>query len=267
MSTPQTVLITGAAGGLGTATTERFVRSGWTVFAADLTPPPAANNVVPIQLNVTHTESVDVAANRIAELSPAGLGALVTLAGVLDIGPLAEMPDDRLQRVIDINVMGTHRSVRACFPLLRKGNGRVILISSETGWQHAMPFNGAYALTKHAVEAYGDALRRELAAVRMPVSIVEPGPFRTSMTASIEDAFARATPPDSPFAAMARKSGRMARKEHATASEPALLADTIFAAATAPRPRIRYSVKPNRARAVLDKLPVPVVDAVLRRAL
>lgn len=264
---PRTVLITGASGGLGAATTQRFAREGWTVFATDLTPPPKTRNVVPVQMDVTDTTSVDTALAQIGDRSPAGLGCVVSLAGILGIGPLAEMADDTLQRVIDVNIMGTHRAVRACFPLLRACGGRVILISSETGWQRAMPFNGAYAMSKHAVEAYGDALRRELACIGIPVSIVQPGPFRTGMTASIAAEFARATLPDSPFATMARKVGRMAAKEHEKASAPAVLAKVIVDAATCDRPQPRYSVRPNRARILIDKLPVRVVDAILARVL
>jgi NAD(P)-dependent dehydrogenase (short-subunit alcohol dehydrogenase family) len=263
----RTVLITGASGGLGTATTGRFAREGWKVLAADLTPPQQAPSVVPVRMDVTDTASVDAALAEIGDRVPDGLGCVVSLAGILGIGPLAEMPDDRLQRVLDVNLMGTHRMVRACFPLLRAGGGRVILISSETGWQTAMPFNGAYALSKHAVEAYGDALRRELACIGMPVSIVQPGPFRTSMTASIEEEFARAAGVGSPFARMARTVGRMAAKEHHKATDPAVLAKVIVDAATCDRPRIRYSVRPDRARSLIDKLPVRMADAILRRVL
>lgn len=265
--TPRTVLITGASGGLGTATTQRFAREGWTVFAADLTPPPDTPGVVPVQMDVTDTSSVDAAVTQIGDRAPAGLGCVVSLAGVPGIGPLAEMADDKLQRVINVNIMGTHRAVRASFPLLRACGGRVILISSETGWQRAMPFNGAYALSKHAVEAYGDALRRELAWIGIPVSIVQPGPFRTGMTASIAAEFASAAPGDSPFAPMARKVGRMAAKEHDKASAPDVLAKVIVGAATCGRPQARYSVRPDRTRALIAKLPVGMVDALLRRML
>ncbi|WP_280760269.1 SDR family NAD(P)-dependent oxidoreductase [Prescottella agglutinans] len=261
------MLITGAAGGLGTATTQRFRSEGWTVFAADLNPPPSAAGVVPVQMDVTDTESVDAALTQVEAQSAAGLSCVVSLAGILGVGPMAEMADDRLQRIVDVNIMGTHRAVRAAFPLLRAGGGRIILISSETGWQRAMPFNGAYALTKHAIEAYGDALRRELACIDVPVSIVQPGPFRTGMTASIEGEFARAVSPDSPFAVMAGRAGAMAAKEHDKTSDPSILAEAIVAAATSRRPRIRYSVRPNRSRSLIDMLPVRVVDAVLRRAL
>src|SRR5699024_11538306 len=61
--------------------------------------------------------------------------------------------------------------------------------SSETGPQHGMPMNGPYAMSKHAVEAYADSLRRELMFLGIDVVLVQPGPFRTGMTASIRRRF------------------------------------------------------------------------------
>lgn len=266
-ATKRSVLITGAGGGLGAATTRRFVQRGWHVFAADLTPPPVAEGVTPIEMDVTDTDSVTDAINSIAPRIPRGLHCLVTFAGILAVGPLVELPDNRLQQIIDVNVVGTHRAVRCSYPLLQRGQGRVILISSETGWQRAMPFNGPYALTKHAIEAYGDALRRELSHVGIPVTIIQPGPFRTNMTGSIGEQIAAATPEGSAFAPMVNRVGRLAAKEHLRAHDPAILAATVVDAATSSRPRIRRSVRPNLARVLVDKLPVAVVDALLRRLL
>lgn len=260
----RSVLITGAGGGLGAATASAFVRDGWTVYAADVTPPQPLSGLIPVQMDVTETGSVETA---IRALGTGELQCVVTLAGVLGVGPLAEMDDAKLQRVIDVNLMGTHRVVRATFPLVRSGEGRIILISSETGWQPAMPFNGSYALSKHAVEAYGDALRRELAPLGVPVSIIQPGPFRTGMTASIESAFAEAAIDGSPFADRVKRAGRLAAGQHQKAQDPEELAAVIVRAATTQRPKIRYSVRPDRTRALVSKLPVRVVDAILRRAL
>ncbi|GAB5015435.1 hypothetical protein MAHJHV65_20040 [Mycobacterium avium subsp. hominissuis] len=105
--TKRSVLITGASGGLGAATTQRFTQSAWHVFAADLTPPPAAQAVTPVEMDVTDTDSVADAINSVAPHIPGGLHCLVTFAGILAVGPLVEIPDERLQHVIDVNVMGT----------------------------------------------------------------------------------------------------------------------------------------------------------------
>lgn len=182
------------------------------------------------------------------------------------IGPLMDLPVARIERVLDVNVLGTHRTVRAAWPLLHRARGRVVLIGSATGWQHALPMNGGYAMSKHAIEAYADALRRELMFAGVGVVLVQPGPFRTDSTAAIVAAF-DAVPTESPFRALAQAAKTRVAREDATANDPALLAQAVYAAATARRPRARYSVLPHRGRAGLDRLPVPVVDGLLKAAL
>jgi len=258
------VLITGAAGGLGAACVERFVAGGWTVYAADLVAPASRDGVVPLQMDVTDQASVDGA---FLTIDPAELSCVVNFAGILGVGPLMDVPAERLAQVLAINVVGTHRVNRAAFPLLRAGNGRIVNISSETGWQRALPMNGPYAMSKHAVEAYSDALRRELMFVGMPVSVIQPGPFRTPMTGGITRSFEAATVPGSPFEALTRRMGKLASREEGRGHDPALLADVIWEAATAARPRARYSVKPDLQRSVMHRMPAGLTDRALRRFL
>lgn len=262
--TVRSVLVTGAGGGLGRATAELFAARGWTAYAADLVPPAAAEGIVPLRLDVTDTASVEAV---LAELPAEGLGAVVNFAGILAVGPLVELSEETMRRVLDVNVLGTWRVNRAVFPLLRAGGGRVVNISSETGWQRALMFNGPYAMSKHAIEAYSDALRRELMFVGVPVVVVQPGPFRTSMTGGIEDAFAAATTPGSPFARPLRKVARGAAKEATRGHDPQVLAEVVWEAVTAARPRHRYSVRPDRMRGVLHRMPTRAADRLLRRAL
>ena len=256
------VLVTGAAGGLGAAVVDRFVAGGWRVYAADLTPPAARDGVVPLHLDVTDQASVDAAIAAIDRLD-----CVVNFAGVLGVGPLMEVPAEQLQRVLDINVLGTHRVNRAAFALLRAASGRIINISSETGWQRALPMNGPYAMSKHAVEAYSDALRRELMLLGMPVVVIQPGPFRTSMTADLGTVLRATVSDDSPFAKLARRTAKGAAREGAKAHDPAELAEVVWTAATVAKPRARYAVGTDPTRRVLHLLPVPVTDRLLGRFL
>ncbi len=261
------ILVTGAGGGLGGATTRLFAERGWTVFAADLKPPTADDLVVPVQMDVTSTASVTAALTLVEAAAPEGLGAVVNFAGILAVGPLVEIDEARLQRVLDINVMGTYRVNKAAFALVRAGAGRIVNISSETGWQRAMMLNGPYAMSKHAIEAYSDALRRELMFVGVPVVVVQPGPFRTEMTAGIGQQFTDVVPDGSPFARLMRKVARAAAREGDHAHDPAELAETIWTAVTTARPKLRYSVRPDRQRVFLDRLPTRLADRLLLRTL
>lgn len=260
------VVITGAGGGLGAATTALYASRGWQVVAVDLKRPTGGEGITPVAADVTDSGSLETLAERV-RTEHGRLDLVVTFAGILGIGPLAESDPEKVQRVLDVNVMGTVRTVHALWDLLRDSRGRVVLISSETGPQHGMPMNGAYAMSKHAIEAYGDALRRELMFLGLDVVLVQPGPFRTGMTASIRRRFQESTLPGSPFAAMAGVMGEMAAGEDDKATDPSVLAGAVWTAGTTARPRHRYAVRWDLARRLLDHLPVPLVDKALTLAL
>ena len=263
-----TAVITGAGGGLGGATTRLFAERGWRVVAADIKPPDATASILPITLDVTDAASVEAAAKTIAGECADGVQAVVNFAGIMFVGALVELAEADLRRIIDINVMGTYRVNKAMFPLVRQGAGRIVNISSETGWQHALMLNGPYAMTKHAIEAYSDALRRELMFVDIPVVTIQPGPFRTDMVGGIREAFERAASSSETFGKLIRKVGAMAVAEEQKAHDPQVLAEVVWTAVTTPKPpRTHYSVRPDRRRALMDRLPPRVVDAMLKKGL
>lgn len=262
-------MVTGAAGGLGRATCEHLASQGWQVLAADL-PGPALESltgldgITPVPMDVTDPASV---ADAAAGLPGEGLDGLVTFAGVLRVGSVAEIAEEDLRLVLDVNVLGTYRVVRAVFDPLVRRRGRIVVISSETGWQTAAPFNGAYAMSKHAIEAYGDALRREAALRGVTVVKLQPGPFRTSMVGGIEQAFAVAGLASTHFGPLLTRLAPRAAREARHASDPEVLARVVHTALTTPRPRPAYSVRPARLRSALERLPVRVVDRLIVGAL
>ena len=272
--TKRTALVTGAGGGLGHATVERLVANGWKVFAADIDKDLLRSSmhdpdVVPIVMDVTDGESIKSAYDAITAHTE-HLDGLVNFAGIMGVGSLTDIPEERLARILDINVMGTYRVNKKFLPLLEAAKGRVVNISSETGWQSAAPFNGPYAMSKYAIEAYSTALRRELALLGIKVVTIQPGPFRTSMVEGIERAFTQAENETTRFAPVLRALKGLAAKQINSAHDPDILAQVIETALTAKRPRPVYSVKPDRLRSSLERLPLRAADqiyvTVLRRA-
>jgi NAD(P)-dependent dehydrogenase (short-subunit alcohol dehydrogenase family) len=270
----RTALITGAGGGLGHATVERLVAKGWKVFAADIRTDLLRSSmhdpdVVPILMDVTDRDSVKSAYETISSHTDS-LDGVVNFAGVMGLGSLTDIPEERLARILDINVMGTFRVNKTFLPLLEVAKGRIVNISSETGWQSAAPFNGPYAMSKYAIEAYSTALRRELALLGIRVVTVQPGPFRTDMVAGIERAFTQAESETARFATVIRALKGLAAKQINSAHDPDILAQVIETALTAKRPKPVYSVKPDRLRSSLERLPLRAIDrvyvTVLRRA-
>ena len=120
--TKRTALVTGAGGGLGHATVERLVANGWKVFAADIDKDLLRSSmhdpdVVPIVMDVTDGESIKSAYDAITTHTE-HLDGLVNFAGILGVGSLTDIPEERLARILDINVMGTYRVNKKFLPLL-----------------------------------------------------------------------------------------------------------------------------------------------------
>jgi NAD(P)-dependent dehydrogenase (short-subunit alcohol dehydrogenase family) len=191
----------------------------------------------------------------------------VNFAGILAVGSLIEIGSETLRRVLDVNVMGTFRVNQTFFPLVLARKGRIVNISSETGWQSGMPFNGAYTMSKYAIEAYSDSLRRELMFLGVPVVKIQPGPFRTPMVSGIEPAFTRAADASTHFRDLLHRIKHLTGKEQAKARDPVLLAEVVHRALTTRHPRAAYSVKPDLQRSALSLLPARVADPLLKLAL
>lgn len=266
-----TVFITGGGGGLGGRTARYLAQRGWRVFAADFDDSALEiigreERVTPLRLDVTDPASVEAARHSVAATRD-GLDGVVNFAGILAVGSLIEVEEESLRHLIDVNVLGTYRVNRALFPLVLARKGRIVNISSETGWQSGMPFNGPYALSKHAIESYSDSLRRELMFLGVPVVKIQPGPFKTGMVASIERLFTRAAEASTYFGERITHLKGLALKEQHKAHDPLLVARVVHRALTATRPRLAYSVKPDPARVLLNLFPDRVADFLLELVL
>lgn len=267
----KTVFITGAAGGLGASTARYLAEHDWMVFAADydakaLEELENETNIYPLRVDVTDAQSCEAARRKVASMCR-GLDGIVNFAGILAVGSLVEIDPETVRRVLEVNVMGTVRVNHALFRHVLARKGRIVNISSETGWQTAMPFNGPYAMSKHAIEAYSDALRRELMFLDIPVIKIQPGPFRTGMVASIEENFDRVTKSSKYFKGLLNNLKKATVKEQDKAHDPLLLARTVHDALTDRWPRAAYSVKPDPQRIALNQLPEWSIDQVLKRLL
>lgn len=272
--TKGTALVTGAGGGLGHAMVERLVANGWKVFAADINKDALRSsmhdpNVLPVVVDVTDPESIRNAYEAVSS-STARLDGIVNFAGIMGVGSLTDIPEERLARILDVNVMGTYRVNKQFLPLVQAAKGRIVNISSELGWHSAPPFNGPYAMSKHAIEAYSTALRRELALLDIKVITIQPGPFRTDMVAGIEGAFTQAEGETTKFASVLAALKGLAAKQVNSAHDPDILAQVIETSLTVKRPKPVYSVKPDPLRSALEKLPLRAIDQaysiVMRRA-
>lgn len=181
------VLITGASSGLGLRMTEVLSENGFIVYAGarqaeDLKRLEAMPNVESIKLDVTVQADID-AAVALVESKERGLYGLVNNAGIAIFAPLIEVADSELDRIFDINVRGPVRVTQAFAPMIIKSKGRIATTGSIAGTLASSLF-GPYSMSKHAVEAYTDALAAEMARFDVAVSVVEPGNYGSKIGAS-----------------------------------------------------------------------------------
>lgn len=275
----KTVLITGAARGIGKNTSLRLARAGWHVFAgvrkaedgealvAELG--EASGKIEPLQLDVT--SDADIAALDAA--LPATLDAVVNNAGVAIDGPVETLTNERLREQFDINLVGPVAVTRAVLEKIRAGGGRIVFVSSVSG-RISTPWTGAYNSSKFALEGMADALRIELRPWKIPVSLIEPANTDTDMWGTAQQVFdegvAAMTPRERELygghmKGVRRTLGMMQK----TASPIDGVAGSIEHAVTAKRPRARYVVGvPAKVQVASSAVtPRPVLDFVLSKAM
>jgi NAD(P)-dependent dehydrogenase (short-subunit alcohol dehydrogenase family) len=271
MELKKQVLLIGALGGLGSETTKLLVNQGWHVFAADIqqevfTNYEHTNDVTPLRIDITDAESIKEAFDLVSGQT-AGLDAVIHMAGILKIGSLAELPVSDLKEILDINLLGVYRINKQFLPLILQRKGRIIMLSSEVGRQTAAPFNGMYSISKHALEAYSDALRRELAFLGIKVIKIQPGPFKTAMTKNAEQLFIEAQKNSSYFKKNLSKGITYLPKVYTNAHHPVYVAKTIMKALESTHPKTAYSVKADVPRMMIDLLPVKWADKLIGKVL
>jgi NAD(P)-dependent dehydrogenase (short-subunit alcohol dehydrogenase family) len=272
-SDERTAVVTGASSGIGEAVALRLARGGWHVLAGVRGEEDAerlhGQGLKPLWLDVTDPESIAAAAARV-EGQP--LAGLVNNAGIAVSMPLELLPLDELRRQLEINFVGQVAVTQAFLPALRRGPGRIVNVGSIAG-RSALPFLGAYAASKHALEAVTDSLRVELRPFGIEVAVVEPGTIATPIWTKGAETFRRiaASLPDGALGAYA---GRLAAFSEAAAAagrrgEPAeKVAEAVEHALTAARPRTRYVVgRDAKRRARVERLPDRWRDRVYERVL
>ena len=174
----KTVLITGAGSGFGKATALALAARGHKVIATTETQSQAdalraeAPQLEVVKLDITSTDDVAAAAKFDVDV-------LINNAGAGQTGPMADVPIARVRHLFEVNVFGTLAITQAVLPkMAAKRSGRVIIVSSIAGVLPGPSF-GPYAMTKHALEAMGKAMRAELASAGIDVTLINPGPYNT----------------------------------------------------------------------------------------
>lgn len=271
-ATKGSVFITGAAAGIGAATTRRLAEAGYRVFAGVHTQTGSlagTPGVQPVAIDVTDPASAGNAAKVVEEAvsGRGGLHAVINNAGVIVQGPLELVPAEELRRQFEVNTLGPAHVIQAFLPLLREGKGRIINISAPTA-RVPVPFMAPIGASKAALASLSDSLRVELGAWGIPVVVVEPGGTDTAIFAKADAAIRAALGAADP-ARVALYSDQLAAVARAAARQklgPAdAVAKAIAGAIAARKPRRRYTAGSGVAVfGVLAHLPASLRERLIK---
>jgi NAD(P)-dependent dehydrogenase (short-subunit alcohol dehydrogenase family) len=174
---PKTVLITGAGSGFGRGAAIELAERGHKVIAAVLNDQQAAELAKAAPITIVKLDITD--AKDIAKVDPWNLDVLIANAAIGQTGPLSLIPLERLRAVFEVNVFGTFAITQRVAQAMRKKRAGRIIVTSSIGGVRAGVGSGPYTMTKHAIQAFGTALRAELKMFGVDVCLINPGPYAT----------------------------------------------------------------------------------------
>ena len=249
----KSVVITGVSTGIGLAAASELISRGYHVFGsvrkeadAQRVQADLGGSFTPLLFDVTDTAALPAAVALVqAAVGENGLAGLVNNAGIAPTGPLQHTSLEEVRQAFEINVFGLLAVTQAFLPLLgasldsQRPPGRIVNLSSVSGGV-AFPLTAVYAMTKHALEALSDGLRRELSIYGIEVSAIEPGPIKTPIweKGPLDAADSRYDNTD--YADAMAYMPTMVANELKHARPMKVVTDAICHALEAPKPKTRY---------------------------
>jgi len=227
----QTILLTGAAGGIGGAAARLLAARGARLVLVDVDDGPLAtlsgelgDAALAVPADITDLsqleEAVAAARDRFG-----GIDIVVANAAIDAIASVREIEPGTFDRVVEVNLLGTFRTVRAALPAMNARNGHILIINS-LGSIVAPPFQSPYAASKAGLAALADSLRLELRGSGTTIGTlyfgaVDTEHFRTGMAhplmqranARVPKSFTKAASADEAAAAVARAIERRSRRD------------------------------------------------------
>jgi NAD(P)-dependent dehydrogenase (short-subunit alcohol dehydrogenase family) len=253
----QVVVILGASSGIGRETALRCAAKGARVVVAARSEPGLDSLAAEIaasggQAIVVPCDVTDIAqVEQVAVAAVEAFGRIDTWVNVASVSVYAtfeEISLEEFRRILDVNLMGYVHGAKVALPHLRQGGGGALIVISSVEGSVALPLHSAYAAAKHATEGLVDALRRELMAEGVPISVTSIKP------ASI----------NTPFFNNSRSKMGVKPQGAPPIYEPGIVAQCVLYAATHPV-RDLYAGGAGKALAITQIVAPGVLDKALAR--
>ena len=249
------IVITGVSSGIGRASLDLLHEKGYHIFGsvrnqadADKLSKIYPDRFTPLLFDVQNHDEV-VRASKVVFEHCETLAGLINNAGIAIPGPLEHLSEQQFEKQLDVNVKSIRRITNLFLPLLgaklnaSKPPGRIINISSVSGLFNS-PYNGAYSISKHALESMTDVYRRELRRYGIKVIAIEPGPIKTEIwkkNLNKMDEFK-----DSDYYEVLQKADKIIENAERNALPVENVSRLVAKCLTVSRPKTRYIVHKNK---------------------
>ena len=249
------IVITGVSSGIGRASLDLLHEKGYHIFGsvrnqadADHLSQIYPDRFTPLLFDVQNHDEV-VRASKVVFEHCETLAGLINNAGIAIPGPLEHLSEQQFEKQLDVNVKSIRRITNLFLPLLgaklnaSKPPGRIINISSVSGLFNS-PYNGAYSISKHALESMTDIYRRELRPYGIKVIAIEPGPIKTEIwkkNLNKMDEFK-----DSDYYEVLQKADKIIENAERNALPVENVSRLVAKCLTVSRPKTRYIVHKNK---------------------
>ena len=272
------IVITGVSSGIGRASLDLLHEKGYHIYGsvrnqadADKLSKIYPDRFTPLLFDVQNHDEV-VRASKVVFEHCETLAGLINNAGIAIPGPLEHLSEQQFEKQLDVNVKSIRRITNLFLPLLgaklnaSKPPGRIINISSVSGLFNS-PYNGAYSISKHALESMTDIYRRELRPYGIKVIAIEPGPIKTEIwkkNLNKMDEFK-----DSDYYEVLQKADKIIENAKRNALPVENVSRLVAKCLTVSRPKTRYIVHKNKFafRLMAYYLPDKITDWLVHKTL
>ena len=275
----KSIVVTGASSGIGRKIAQTLVLRGFRVFGSVRKPSDAkavaaelGENFVPLIFDVTDRKAVDAAAAQVeGVLKGEKLTGLINNAGIAVIGAIQTLSPDEFQNQFDVNLMGVFHCTQAFLDVLgadtsRTGAaGKIINISSVSG-DLAMPFMGAYNMSKFGLEGFSEALRRELMLFGIDVVVIAPGPIKTPIWEKFDGDKLTKRATNSAYKKPLESMLSFSEQMEQTGLPPEVIANRVLAVLQDNKPKTRYTIDAQWLQnTLLSRLPKRIADRMIAK--
>lgn len=276
----KTILITGVSSGIGYDAVRFLIGKGYRVLGSVRKESDKARlesefqkNFTGLIFDVTSKEQIVAAFEQVKKiLDGAPLFALVNNAGFSAGGPMNLLSDESFRNQMEVNLFGVRNVTNVFLPLLGacKGfsgsPGKIVIISSLAGVFNT-PFNGAYCVSKHAVESLGEVYRRELMLYEIDVISIQSGPIESEIWNKNIGGLNEYA--ESDYAGMLKKANEIMEKSQKEALPAEVISKLIYKILNTKKPKCSYIVNKKlwQTLILVKWLPARFVDRLIWKAL